>query len=40
MRWRSEAISRLNIRHNCEEKIVEDQDTILELTGKIQELHK
>ena len=23
---------------NCEEKIVEDQDTILELTGKMQEL--
>ena len=33
-----EAISRLNIRHNCEEKLVEDRDTILDLTGKIQEL--
>ena len=30
---------RFNIRHDCEErKLVEDQDTILELTGKIQEL--
>ena len=35
---RTEAISRPNIRQNCEEKLVEDRDTILELTDKIQEL--
>ena len=26
------------IRHNCKKKLVEDQDTILELVGKIQDL--
>ena len=35
---RIEEVSRFNIRHNCEEKLIEDQDTILELTGKTQEL--
>ena len=34
---RIEAISRFYIRHNFEE-MVEDRDTVLELTGKIQEL--
>ena len=35
---RTEAISRLYIRYNSKEKLIEDRDTILELTSKIQEL--
>ena len=38
LKWKSKEVLEFSIRHCCKTKINRDQDTILELTGKIQDL--